>query len=92
MLGPVGLQLNLRELGDAIDKRCDLAPEYLLDLLFRGDSIFNCVVEKCCYDRRRIQLQLGQDTGHFYRMRKIRVAGGTHLAAMSFDRKNISPV
>ncbi len=55
LLGPIRLQLDLRQLGDPVDKRRDLAPEDFFNLLFGGNGIFNRVMKKRSYDRRCIQ-------------------------------------
>ncbi len=59
----VGLRLQLepRELGDAVDQPRDLRPEQPLDLLDRGERVLDRVVQQCRDDRRRCRAGIGSE-------------------------------
>ncbi len=78
----VGLRLNLRQFGDAINQSRDLRAEFDLDFLHRGQRILHRVVEQGGDDGFLIQFQVGHQTGDLNRMAEIRVTAGAFLAAV----------
>ncbi len=92
LLGLVRLQLDARELGDAIDEPRDIVAEEAIDILERGHRILDRVVQEAGHDRRTVELHLGQNARDFDRMREIGIAGGPHLRAMRLHREDIGAV
>ena len=88
----VGLRLNCRQLGNAINKPRDILAKQLLDLVLGRDGIFDRVVEDRRRDRLIIEPQIRQDTGDFDRMAEIGIARGAFLRAMCVHRKHIGAV
>ncbi len=84
--------LDLRQLGDAVDQPGDLRAEQPLDLVERGDRVLDRVVQDAGDDRLVVELQLGQDAGDLDGMAEIRVARGAQLAAVRLHRKDIGAV
>jgi hypothetical protein len=92
VLGVVGLQLDARQLGDAVDQPRDLLAEEMLDLLEGCLGILDRIVEQRRDDGGAVQLHLGQDAGDLEGMAEIGVAGGPLLGAVGLHRKNIGAV
>ena len=79
-------ELDLVELGDALDDVRDLLAELFGDV-FGGDvGVFHRVVQQAGRDRGRVHLQLGQHLGDFERMDDVRLAGGPQLPACAARR------
>ena len=68
-------ELDLIELGDAVDQLGDVGAEALGDLVLRRRRVFDDVVQDRRDDRRRIQVQVGEDVGDRDRMRDVGLAG-----------------
>lgn len=92
LLRTFGRELKARQLGHAVDEASDLRTEQLRQLVHRRAGIFHRVVQERRHDGRGIELQFRQDAGDFDRMGKIRIAAGTHLAAMLFHGIDIGAV
>jgi len=58
-------QIDLRDLGDAVDDVGYRRAELFLDLVIRDIGIFHCVVQQSGGDCRRIQFHLCQDERYF---------------------------
>jgi hypothetical protein len=63
----LGHEIELGDLGQPVHQRGDLGSELLLDLLMRGFRVFHRVMQQRGGNRRRVELHLGQDRGHFER-------------------------
>ena len=83
----VGQQLDLRQLGDAVDEARDFGPEHVLDLAECGQRILDRVVQQRGNDGRAVELQVGDDAGDFLGVGVVGVAGLTLLRAVRRHRK-----
>ena len=92
LLGAFRKQLELRELGYAIDKAGDLGPKILLDVLNGRAGVLHGVVKERCRDRRRIELQIGENSRHFQRVREIGITRRALLRTVGLHRKHIGPI
>ena len=77
-----GGELDLADLGDALDDVRDLLAEFVADVVDRDRSVFDGVVQQAGGDCRGVQLHVGQHRGNFKGMNEIRLAGGAGLALM----------
>ena len=71
LLRVLGDEVQLTELGEAVDQSADLLAERLVDLLARDRRVFNRVVQHRRHDGGVVDLKLGQDGRHFERMGEI---------------------
>ena len=92
LLGLLGHEVELLQLGQALDQDADFLAEQLVDLGTRRRRILDGVVQQRGRDRRVVELQIGQDRGDFQRMREIRIARGALLLAMGLHRVDIGAV
>ena len=75
-------ELDLADLGQAVDEVHDLFAEVRIDL-FEGDlGVFDRIVQQRRDDRIRIHAHLGEDTGDRSRMQDKGNAGDTALVAV----------
>ena len=82
LLGALGKKFQLGELGDAVDQTGDLVAEILLDVVIGDQRVLDRVVQQRGDDGGDIELELGQDGGHFQGMGEIGIARGAELLAM----------
>src|SRR5690606_5814056 len=75
-------ELQVIELGDAVDDLGDLRPKAFRYLVFRGRRVLDDVMDDRRDDRRRVQAQVGKDLRYRYRMRDVRLAAQALLALM----------
>ena len=92
LLGFLGDEIELLQLGQALDQRTDLLAEQLVDFRARRRRILDGVVQECSRDRRVVELEVGQDRRDFERMREIGIAGGALLLAMLLHRVDVGAV
>ena len=92
LLGLVGLQLDPRQLGDAVDQPRDLRTEHALDVVEGRDRVLDRVVQQPGDDRGAVELHLGEDAGDLDRMGEIGVARGAQLRAMRLHRIDVGTV
>ena len=92
LLGFLGDEVELLQLGEALDQRADVAPEQAVDLGARGCGILDGVVQQRGGDGRVVELEVGEDRRHFDRMREIRIARGAPLLAMRLHGVDIGAV
>ena len=78
-------ELDLVDLGDAIDDVRHLVAESGVDFLAGGGRVFHRVMEEAGGDGRGVQLHLGQDFRHFEGVNDVGLAGSAHLAGMMLD-------
>ncbi len=82
LLGLLGDEVELLELGQALDQLADVRTEKFIDLGTGGGRVLDRVVQQRDRDGRLVQMHVGEDGGHFQRMREIGVAGSALLMAM----------
>ena len=92
LLGVPGHEIELPELGQAVDQPADLFAERLVDLLARHRRVFDGVVQHGRDDGRVIDLELGQDGRDFERVGEIGIARGALLAAMRLHREHVGAI
>ena len=92
LLGVRGLQLELVELGDAVDQAGDLGAEQPLELGQRGAGVLDGIVQQRGRDRGAVQLPGGQDAGDLDRVREVGIARGPHLGAVRLHREHVGAV
>ena len=88
----LGDEVELLELGQAVDQRADLAAEQLVDLGARRRGVLDGVVQQRRDDGRVVELEVGQDRGDFERMREVGIAGGALLRAMRLHGVDVGAV
>ena len=82
-------ELDLADLGDAVDDVGDFGPEEFFDLFERCQRVFDDVVEQADADGDGIHLHFGQDVGDFERMSQIGFTGGAHLSLVFFGGEDV---
>lgn len=87
-----GLLLNHRQFGKTVNNLCHLLAEQRLDFFHRRIGIFNRIMQKPGNDGSGIKLEFCQNTGHFYGMGIIRVAGSPQLGPVFLHCKDIRSV
>src|ERR1051326_6159711 len=95
VLGLLGLarnEIELLQLGEALDQMADVLAEQLVDLGACGFGVLDGVVQQRRDDRRFVELEIGEDRGDLERMGEIRVAGGAHLLAVRLHGVHIGAV
>ena len=92
LLGFARHQIELLQLGEALDQSADFVAKDLVDLGAGRLGILNGVVEQSRDDRGVVELQVGQDRSDFERMREIRVAGRPGLLAVGAHRVHVGAV
>ncbi len=80
--GAPGDEIELLQLGQAIDKAADFRSEQLVDFRAGRARVLDRVMQHGGDDGRVVELHFGQDRRHFQRMREIGIAGGALLRAM----------
>ena len=88
----LGDEVELLELGQAVDQRADLVAEQLVDLVARGVGVLDRVVQQRGDDRRVVELEVGQDRRDFERMGEIGIARGALLRAVRLHGVDIGAV
>ena len=83
-------ELDVIELGDAVDQLGDVGAEALGDFVLRGRRVLDDVVQDGGDDRRRIQVQVGEDVRDGDRMRDVGLAAQALLALVGFGAELIS--
>ncbi len=92
LLGVLGDEVKLAELGQAVDQPADLVAEGLVDL-FAGDRrVFNRVVQHRRRDRGVVNLELGQDGRDLERMGKVRIARCALLGPVRLHCEHIGAI
>ena len=78
-------EIDLADLGDALDDVRDLLAELGLDLVDGDRGVFDGIVQQAGDDGRGVQLHLRQDGGDLQRMHQVRLAGLARLAFVMFQ-------
>ena len=95
VLGLLGLardEIELLQLGQALDQMADVGAEDLVDLGARGRRVLDRVVQQRRRDRGVVELEVGQDRRDLERVGKVRIAGGALLLAMRLHGVDIGAV
>ncbi len=92
LLGFLGDEIELLELGQSLDQRADVGTEQRVDLGARGCGILNGVMQKRRGDGCIVHFEVGENGRHLDRVGKIGIAGGAPLLAMGFHGVDISAV
>ena len=92
LLGPVGLQLQLRELGDPVDQGGDFLSEGFANLRDRDGGILHRIVQQAGDDGGAVEALLAENARDLDRMGKIRVAAGPLLGAVGLYGEDIGAV
>ena len=87
-----GDEVELLQLGQAVDQRADFRTELLVDFGFRCGGVFDGVVEQGRHDGGIVEFKVGQDRGDFERMREIGVTRGAGLRAVRLHRVHIRAI
>ena len=77
-----GGEVDLRQLGDAIDERGDLSTELLLDVVERDERVLDDVVEEPRADAGRVEAEIGDDARDVRRVDEIGVSRFARLAGV----------
>ena len=83
------LELHAGDLCHAVHQSRDLLTEHLFEFFRRGGGIFDGIVEQAGRHRGRVELEIGEDGGHFDGMVEIGLARETHLSLMHLGREDI---
>ncbi len=84
LLGLLGNEIELLELGQALDELADVSPKIVVDLVAGRVGVLDRVVQQRDGDGRVVELQVGEDRGDFERMGEIGIASGAASAAPCF--------
>jgi hypothetical protein len=82
LLGLLGDEIELLDLGQALDKRADIRTKQLVDLGAGRRGVLDRIVQQSDSNRRFVEMHLGEDRCDFERMGNIRIAARTLLLAM----------
>ena len=83
------LELQLVELGDALNQFGDALAEQLFHILIGGWGVFDDVVQQCRHQRLVIETHFRQDAGHGDRVSNVRLTAGTCLALVRVARDEV---
>ena len=92
LLGFLGDEVELFELGEPLDQRADVMTEHLIDLGAGCGRILDGVVQKRGGDGRVVELEIGEDPRHFEGVGKIGVAGGASLLAVRLHGVDVGAI
>ena len=84
-----GIELHLADLGHPFHNEGHILAELAHQICPGGNGVLDGIVQKPGGNGRRIQLQAGQNIGHFKGMRKIGLPGQSDLTGMGGGGKNI---
>ena len=87
-----GDEVELFELGQALDQRADVVAEHLVDLGAGRGGILDGVVQEGSRDGGVVELQVGQDARHFERMGKVGIARCALLLAVRLHGVHVGAV
>ncbi len=92
LLGLLGDEVELLDLGQTVDQRADLGAEHRVDLGPRDVGVLDGVMEERGGDGRVVETHLGEDGGDFEGMREIRCARRALLIAVRLHGVDIGAV
>ena len=82
-------QLQIGQLGHAVDHLGDIIAKAFLDFAIGCAGIFQRIMQQCRDDRGIVQSLRRQNQRDFNRVREIGLAGSTHLSVMLFFCKSV---
>src|SRR5579871_2997400 len=82
LLGLLGDEVELFQLGEALDQYADVMAEQAVDLGAGRVGVFDRVVQERRRDGGIVELEVGQDRGDLERVRDVGIAGIAHLLAV----------
>ena len=82
LLGLLGDEVELLDLGEAFDQTADIFAEQLVDLGAGGRGILDRVMQQGDRDRRFVETHVSEDGGNFKRMGDIGITAGARLLAV----------
>ncbi len=82
-------QIQLAQLGDAVDAARHLVAEILADLFERGGGVFDHIVQEPGLQAHHVHVHVGQLAGHQQRMDHVGLAGDALLALVAIGREAI---
>ena len=88
----LGLKLQPRQLGHALDQDGDLLAEHVRNIVAGGRGVLDHVVQQGGDDGRRVQPIVGQDARDLDRVGEIGIARGPQLRAVHLHRIDIGAV
>ena len=92
LLGLLGDEVELLDLGQAVDQVADLLAELLVDLGARDVGVLDHVVQQRRDDGGIVELELGQDGRDFEGMGEVGIAGGALLVAVRLHGVDVGAV
>ena len=93
LLGLLGDEIELLQLGQALDQRADIVARTIWSISARVvGGVLDRVVQQGRGDGRIIELEVGQDGGDFERVGEIGIARGALLLAMRLHGVDIGAV
>ena len=92
LLGLLGDEIELLDLGQAVDEVADLLAELLVDLGAGDVGVLDHIVQQRRGDGRVVELELGQDGRDFEGMREVGIAGGALLVPMRLHGIDVGAV
>ncbi len=81
------LEIDLTDLGDAVDERRDLGPEDRLDLSERRERVLHRVVQEARGDARHVEPEVGDEPRDLERVDEVRLPRLPLLAPVHLGRK-----
>ena len=84
-----GVQVELAELGDAVDAARDVLAEPLADLFDRDAGVLHHIVEQAGLQRHHVHPHVGQNVRHHERVEHVGLARVASLAFVVFSREGI---
>jgi hypothetical protein len=77
---------------EALDQGADLLAEHLIDLGARDVGVLDHVMQECRHDRGVIELELGEDGGHFEGVGEVGIAGGALLVPVRLHGVDVGAI
>ncbi len=84
-----GLEVNLSDLGDAVDQVCHLDAEHPLQFLPGGEGILDGVMEQPGHHRWHVELQVSQYARHLHGVNEIGLSRETRLSLVDLGAVDI---
>ena len=86
-----GGEVDLADLGDALDDVGDLLAEFLADVDDGDRGVFDRVVQQAGRDGDRVHFHFGENQRNFQGMNQVRLAGGAGLAFVMLSGSSRRP-
>ena len=92
LLGLLGDEVELLDLGQAVDQRADLLAEHLVDLGAGDVGVLDDVVQQRGGDGGVVELELGEDRRHLERVGEVGIARLPHLVAVRLHGVHVGAI